>query len=78
MSTKDLSGITIVIQLSLNEIAKHCWKAGHRFTWDHKKAVDRESRLISRKIKEIIHCLNNPNHINKVSTILLEIWLPNL
>ena len=61
-----------------NEIAKHCWKADHRFIWDHKKAVDRESRLISRKIKETIHCLNNPNHINKVSTILLEIWLPNL
>ena len=26
-----------------NEIAKHCWKADHNFSWDQKKAVDRES-----------------------------------
>ena len=31
-----------------NEIAKHCWKAVHNFSWDHKKAVDRESRLIPK------------------------------
>ena len=33
-----------------NEIAKHCWEADHNFNWDQK--IDRESRLIPRKIKE--------------------------
>ena len=47
-----------------NEIAKHCWEADHNFRWDQKKVIDRESRLIPRKIKEIIHSLKNPNHIN--------------
>ena len=35
-----------------NEIAKHCWEADHNFNWDQEKVIDRESRLISRKIKE--------------------------
>ena len=61
-----------------NEIAKHCWEADHNFSWDHKKVVDRESRLIQRKIKETIHSLKKPNHINKISYMLAEIWLPNL
>ena len=61
-----------------NEIAKHCWEADHNFNWDQKKVVDRESRLIPRKIKETIHSLKNPNHINKISYMLPEIWLPNL
>ena len=38
-----------------NEIAKQCWKTDHSFSWDQKKVVDRESRLIPRKIKETIH-----------------------
>ena len=42
-----------------NEIAKHCWEADHNFNWDQ--------RLIPRKIKETIHSLKNPNHINKIS-----------
>ena len=46
------------------EIAKHCWEAGNNFNWDQKKVIDRESRLIPRKIKETIHSLKNPNHIN--------------
>ena len=50
-----------------NEIAKHCWEADHNFNWDQKKVIDRKSRLIPRKIKETIHCLKNPNHINKIS-----------
>ena len=33
-----------------NEIAKHCWEADHNFNWDQKKVIDRESRLIPRKI----------------------------
>ena len=48
-----------------NEIAKHCWEADHSLTWDQEKVIDRENRLIPRKIKETIHCLKNPNHINK-------------
>ena len=61
-----------------NEITKHCWEADHNFNWDQKKVIDRESRLIPRKIKETIHSLKNPNHINKISYMLPEIWLPNL
>ena len=61
-----------------NEIAQHCWEADHNFNWDQKKVIDKESRLIPRKIKETIHSLKNPNHINKISYMLLEIWLPNL
>ena len=56
-----------------NEIAKHCWEADHNFNWDQKKVIDRESRLIPRKIKETIHYLKNPNHINKISYVLREI-----
>ena len=61
-----------------NEIAIHCWEADHNFNWDQKKVIDRESRLIPRKIKETIHSLKNHNHINKISYMLPEIWLPNL
>ena len=61
-----------------NEIAKHCWEADLNFNWDQKKVIDRESRLIPRKIKETIHSLKNPNRINKISYMLPEIWLPNL
>ena len=35
-----------------NESAKHCWEADQNFSWDQKKVVDRESRLIPRKIKK--------------------------
>ena len=61
-----------------NGIAKHCWEANRNFDWDQKKVIDRESRLIPRKIKETVLSLNNPNHINKISSMLPEIWLPNL
>ena len=61
-----------------NEIAKHCWEADHNFNWDQKNFIDRESRLIPKKIKETIHSLKNPNNINKISYMLPEIWLPNL
>ena len=72
MNTKNLSGI------EKNEIAKHCWEADHNFSWDQKKIVDRESRLIPRKIKETLYPLKNPNHFNKISYIHPEIWLPDL
>ena len=61
-----------------DESAKHCWEADHNFIWDQKKVNDRESRLIPRKVKEMIHFLKNPNHINKIWYMLLDIWLSNL
>ena len=61
-----------------NEIAKHCWDADHIFLWDQKNVIDEESRLRPRKIKETIHYLKNPNHINKISHMLPEIRLRNL
>ena len=61
-----------------NEIAKHCWEADQNFNWDQKNVIDRENRLIPMKIKETIHSLKKPNHINKISHMLPKIWLPNL
>ena len=61
-----------------NEIAKYCLEAYHDFNWDQEKVIDRESRLIPRRIKETIHFLENPFHINKISYMFPEIWLPNL
>ena len=61
-----------------NESAKHCWEADQNFNWNQKKVNDREERLIPTKIKEAIHSLKNPNHINKISYMVPEIWLPNL
>ena len=61
-----------------NEIAKYCWEADHNFSWDQKKHVDRESRLIPRKLKQTTHSFKNPNHNNKISYMLPEMWLPNL
>ena len=61
-----------------NKIAKHCWEADHNFSWYQKKVVDRESRLIPRKMKETEHSLKNPSNISKKSYMLPEIWLPNL
>ena len=54
-----------------NEISKH-------FNWYQKKVEDKEIRLIPRKIKETIHSLKNCNHINKISYMFPEIWLPNV
>ena len=57
-----------------NEIAKHCWETDYNFNWDQKKVIDRESRLIPRKIKETIHSLKNPKRINKISYLLTHSW----
>lgn len=46
-----------------DETAKHC-RGDHSFSWNQKEVVDREYRLIPRNIKEAIHSLKNPNHIN--------------
>ena len=59
-----------------NEIEKCCWEANHNFSWNQKKVVDRNNKLIPRKIKETIQSLRNPNHIKKISYTLPEIWLP--
>ena len=64
MNTKDLPGIAI----DKNEIAKHCWEADHNFNRDQKKVIDRESRLIPRKIKENIHSLKNLITLKKYSS----------
>ena len=58
-----------------NEIAKHYWEADQSFYWDQKRVIGRESRLICRKIKETIHSLKNPSHINEISYMLPEICL---
>ena len=58
------------------EIAKQCQESDYNFSWDQKKVVNRESRLRLSKIKETIHSLMNPNHINKISYMFPEIWLP--
>ena len=74
MNTKDLSGIAIVIRIKmLNTAGKQIITLiGIR------RVFDRESSLIPRKIKETIYSLKNPDHINKISYMLPEIWLPNL
>ena len=60
-----------------NEISKQCGEADHNFSWDQKKVIDRESRLVPKKSKETIPSLKNPNHIKKIFCMLPEIWLPN-
>ena len=50
----------------------------HNVSWDQKKDVDRESRFIPWKIKETIHSMKNPNHINEISYMLPEKWISNL
>ena len=50
----------------------------HNFSWDQNKDVDRESRFIPWKIKESIHSMKNPNHINEISYMLPEKWISNL
>ena len=73
-SLKLLSGSAVVKKIKLrNAVGKHITSlAGIR------KVVDRESRLIPRNIIEIIHSLKKPYHINKISYMCPETWLPNL
>ena len=74
MNTKFLSRIAIVKRMTLqNTVGKQITTS-----WDQKKVVVRESRLIPRKTKETIHSLKNPNHINKSFHMFPKIWLPNL
>ena len=61
-----------------NEIVKLCWEAYHEFSWDQKKVVEKECRLIPGKIKETIHSLRNLNHVKKNFNMLPETWLPDL
>ena len=55
-----------------DKIVEYCWEADHNFSWDQKKVNDRECRLIPWKIKETIHSLKNPNHINKFPALFLK------
>ena len=61
-----------------NKTRNHWWQTDHSFSWDQKKVVDRESRLVPTEITDTIHSLKNPNHINKISYIVLEMGLANL
>ena len=72
MNIRDLTGMVIVKRIKLQSTVG-CWKADHNFSWDQNNAVDREGRLVYRKIKETIHYLKNTNHINKISYMLPEI-----
>ena len=40
--------------------------------------LNKENRLIPKSIKGTMHSSKNSNHINKISNMLLEIWLPNV
>ena len=57
MNTKNLSRIVIVKRMKLQNTV----------------AVDRESRLIPRKIQKPKHSLKNPYHIKKIPNMLPEI-----
>ena len=83
MNTKDLSGIVIVVRMKLLNTA------GKQFTTltgirrkllIGKAGIPRKIKetIHSLKIKETIHSFKNPNHINKISYMLPEIWLSNL
>ena len=70
MNTKELLEIEIVMTRILqNTVGRHITT----FT-----VIDREGRLIPRKMKQTIHPLKNSNHINKISYMLPEIWFTNL
>ena len=71
MNTKDLSGNAIVVRMKLLNTAG---KQISSLTGIRRKLL----RLNPKKIKETIHSLKNPNHINKISYMLPEIWLSNL
>ena len=84
VATEDKNNIVYEIDCSncqavyFGESKWSCWEADHNLNWDQKKVIDRESRLIPRKIKETIDSLKNPNHINKIFYMLPDIWLSNL
>ena len=61
-----------------NEIADHCWSQNHSMNWENRKIIDRETYTTARKIKETIHSIADNNHINSISYVLPDIWLPNL
>ena len=55
-----------------NEIAKHFSEADHSFSWDQKKVIDRESKLIPRKSKETTHPLKNLIPLIKFPTYFMK------
>ena len=61
-----------------NEIADHCWENDHEMNWDERKIIDTEAYIKERKIKETIHSIKDRNHINSISYILPNIWIPNI
>ena len=65
-------------QTRQNEIADRCWKSDHTFDWNTQKILDHVPHSTTRLAKESLHSALNPDHINKISYKLPEIWLPNV
>ena len=59
-----------------NEIEKLCWEEGHNFSWNQKIVVDKESRLIPKKIRETLILWWILITLKKFNGT--EIWLPKL
>ena len=74
--SKRLLKVSIVIKMNLrNTVGKRITTvAGIK----RKLLKGKFTRLIPRKIKEAIHSLKNLNHINKISYMVPEIWLPRV
>ena len=53
--------------------AKDLSEADHKFRWNQKKVVDKESRLVISKMKETINSLKYPFRISRISYTLPEI-----
>ena len=75
MNTKNMSDIAIVIRMKLqNTVGKQIRTlAGIR-----RKLLIGKAGYFLRKLKKNIYSLKNPYHINKISYLFPEIWLPNL
>ena len=56
----------------IDENFKSCVETNCGFNWYQKKVVDRNNKLIPKKIKEIIHVSKNPNPNKKISTLFLK------
>ena len=64
-----------------NEIAKPFWEADHNFGWDQKEVVERENKLISRKIKKNYTLFEEPLQnfkINKINNHKIPYMLPEI
>ena len=75
MNIKNMSGIAIVIRMKLqNTVGKKI----RTLAEIRRKLLIGKAGYFQRKLKKNIHSLKNPYHINKISYLFPEIWLPNL